>query len=67
MAREYKVLRNLTDMGAATLDGLTPAVYDDVPAERHPWARLTLEAHLIKLAREGLAALSDGIWRPTLP
>jgi glyoxylase-like metal-dependent hydrolase (beta-lactamase superfamily II) len=65
MAREHKVLRNLTDMGAATLDSLTPAVYDDVPAERHPWARLTLEAHLIKLAREGRAAQSDGIWRPT--
>ncbi len=28
-------------------------VYDDVPADRHQWARLTLEAHLIKLARDG--------------
>ena len=32
---------------------LTPAVYDDVPKERHPWARLTLEAHLIKLGARG--------------
>jgi glyoxylase-like metal-dependent hydrolase (beta-lactamase superfamily II) len=67
MAREHKVLRKLTDMGAATLESLTPAVYDDVPAERHSWAQLTLEAHLIKLAREGRATQSDGIWRPTLP
>jgi glyoxylase-like metal-dependent hydrolase (beta-lactamase superfamily II) len=66
VAREQKVLRKLTDTGAATLDDLTPAVYDDVSAERHPWARLTLEAHLIKLAREGRAAQSGGTWRPTL-
>jgi len=28
-----------------------------VPAERHRWARLTLEAHLIKLAGEGRAGM----------
>ena len=31
-------------------------VYDDVPADRHQWARLTLEAHLIKLVRDGRVA-----------
>jgi glyoxylase-like metal-dependent hydrolase (beta-lactamase superfamily II) len=61
MAREDKVLRCLAD--PATIDGLTPKVYDDVPPERHPWARLTLEAHLIKLAREGRVSERDGVWR----
>ena len=34
-----------------------------MPADRHPWARLTLEAHLIKLAREGRVGERNGIWR----
>jgi glyoxylase-like metal-dependent hydrolase (beta-lactamase superfamily II) len=61
MAREAKVLARLTE--PSTLDTLTPAVYDDVPKDRHAWARLTLEAHLIKLGREGKAAEKDGFWR----
>ncbi len=61
MARERKVLDRLTE--PSTLDTLTPAVYDDVPKDRHPWARLTLEAHLIKLGREGKVAESGGLWR----
>lgn len=64
LAREAKVLRSLRQMSAATLDALTPVVYDDVPAERHQWARLTLEAHLIKLARDGLVAERNGTWQP---
>jgi glyoxylase-like metal-dependent hydrolase (beta-lactamase superfamily II) len=70
MAREDKVLRCLGgdtgDTGAAgapTIDSLTPAVYDDVPVERHPWAKLTLEAHLIKLLREGRVTEHNGVWR----
>jgi glyoxylase-like metal-dependent hydrolase (beta-lactamase superfamily II) len=65
MTREQKVLRNLRAMGTATLDTLTPAVYDDVAEDRHAWARLTLEAHLIKLAREGLVTEAGGVWRPS--
>lgn len=61
MARERKVLACLGR--PATLDELTPAVYDDVPAERHRWARLSLEAHLIKLRREGKVIESGGVWR----
>ncbi len=67
LAREEKVLRTLSRLGAATLDGLTPLVYDDVGAERHPWARLTLEAHLIKLARENRARETGGVWRIVHP
>ncbi|MDB6086716.1 MAG: putative beta-lactamase family protein [Gammaproteobacteria bacterium] len=62
MAREEKVLAKLATLGAASLDGLTAAVYDDVPAERHRWAKLTLEAHLIKLARDGRVGDSGGTW-----
>lgn len=67
LAREEKVLRTLGRLGAARLDELTPMVYDDVGAERHPWARLTLEAHLIKLARERRAGESGGVWRIVQP
>jgi glyoxylase-like metal-dependent hydrolase (beta-lactamase superfamily II) len=65
--REAKVLRSLRRLSAATLDELTAVVYDDVAVERHRWARLTLEAHLIKLAREGRAGESDGLWRLKSP
>ena len=67
LAREEKVLGSLRRLAAATLDELTPVVYDDVAAERHRWARLTLEAHLIKLAREHRATERDGLWRLTQP
>jgi glyoxylase-like metal-dependent hydrolase (beta-lactamase superfamily II) len=60
--RESKVIRCLAAGGARSLDTLTAAVYDDVPPERHRWARLTLEAHLIKLARDGLAVEHGGRW-----
>jgi len=63
LARENKVLACLDKSGPCPLAALTPLVYDDVPAERHEYARFTLEAHLLKLAREGRAALVDGRWR----
>jgi len=63
IAREDKLLRRLAGAPDATLEALTPLVYDDVPADRHPWARLTLEAHLIKLLREGRVAERDGHWQ----
>jgi glyoxylase-like metal-dependent hydrolase (beta-lactamase superfamily II) len=67
LARESKVLRTLNRLPGATLDELTPAVYDDVPADRHRWARLTLEAHLIKLARENRVNEQGGRWRSSNP
>ena len=63
LAREAKVLRCLAELREANLDALTPVVYDDVPADRHQWARLTLEAHLIKLAREAVVSERNGIWQ----
>lgn len=61
MAREHKVLDRLAQ--PSTLDALIPAVYDDVPKDRHPWARFSLEAHLIKLRREGRVVETGGLWR----
>jgi glyoxylase-like metal-dependent hydrolase (beta-lactamase superfamily II) len=63
LAREDKVLRSLVKLGQADLNALTPVVYDDVSADRHQWARLTLEAHLIKLLREARVSELDGVWR----
>ncbi|GAC1302026.1 MAG: MBL fold metallo-hydrolase [Steroidobacteraceae bacterium] len=63
LAREEKVVSSLRRLGAATLDALTTAVYDDVSVERHTWARLTLEAHLIKLARESRAKKRGALWQ----
>jgi glyoxylase-like metal-dependent hydrolase (beta-lactamase superfamily II) len=63
LRREDKVLAKMADLGPVTLDRLTPAVYDDVPQDRHDWAKLTLEAHLIKLVRDGRVAQDEGIWR----
>jgi len=50
---------------AATLDELTPVVYDDVAVERHRWGAPDLGAHLIKLAREHRASECGGLWRLT--
>jgi glyoxylase-like metal-dependent hydrolase (beta-lactamase superfamily II) len=64
LAREDKVMRTLSKLGAANLDALIPLVYDDVPADRHQWARLTLQAHLLKLAQDDAAVELNGVWRP---
>jgi glyoxylase-like metal-dependent hydrolase (beta-lactamase superfamily II) len=63
LAREDKVIAKLELLGEAPIETLTPAVYDDVPEDRHSWARLTLQAHLIKLKRDGRVADQDGVWR----
>jgi glyoxylase-like metal-dependent hydrolase (beta-lactamase superfamily II) len=67
LAREAKVLRSLAALTHANLDTLTPVVYDDVPGDRHQWARLTLEAHLIKLAHEARAGELNGVWHQLRP
>ena len=45
------------------LDNYIEVEDDDVPPERHSWAKLTLEAHLIKLVRDGRVVEEKGIWR----
>jgi glyoxylase-like metal-dependent hydrolase (beta-lactamase superfamily II) len=60
--REAKVLAVLGAMGRGTLDELLPKVYNDVRPELLRIARLSLEAHLIKLEREGRAGREAGVW-----
>lgn len=62
LMREAKVISAMRALGSTSIEALTPRVYDDVPAERHGWAKLTLEAHLRKLAREGRATLDGITW-----
>jgi len=53
LEREAKVLAALRAVGSAKIDDLVPVVYADVDEERHPIARHSLHAHLLKLALEG--------------
>ncbi len=65
LARERKVLEALAASAGAgvSLAELVDRVYDDVPRERHGWARQTLLAHLHKLERDGRVCASDGRYR----
>jgi glyoxylase-like metal-dependent hydrolase (beta-lactamase superfamily II) len=60
--REAKVLAVLNGARRGPIDELLPRVYDDVRPELLPIARKSLEAHLIKLRREGRARLDGDIW-----
>ncbi|MFT7287644.1 MAG: glyoxylase-like metal-dependent hydrolase (beta-lactamase superfamily II) [Halieaceae bacterium] len=55
LGREAKVLAGLAQVGPCDLDRLVTVVYDDVDPVLHPWAKRSLEAHLIKLDTEGRA------------
>lgn len=61
--REEKVVSAMVALGAAALEAILPRVYDDVPGRLHPVAALSLEAHLLKLEREGRARCESGSWR----
>ncbi|MCB1669528.1 MAG: MBL fold metallo-hydrolase [Gammaproteobacteria bacterium] len=63
LRREDKIVRALGAGVEADLESLTLRVYDDVAPHLLPWARLTLEAHLIKLARESRAVQSPTGWK----
>jgi glyoxylase-like metal-dependent hydrolase (beta-lactamase superfamily II) len=60
--REDKVVAALTAMRSASLDALLVRVYDDVKPERHGFAKLSLEAHLIKLRAEGRCRKDGESW-----
>jgi len=53
LAREAKVVSALERLGAAPLETLLPAVYDDVHPRLHRVAARSLGAHLEKLVAEG--------------
>jgi glyoxylase-like metal-dependent hydrolase (beta-lactamase superfamily II) len=62
LMREAKVVNALRAAGAASIEELTPRVYDDVPKDRHRWAQLTLEAHLLKLLRDQKVTRDGRLW-----
>ena len=62
LKREAKVVDALHGLGSATIEVLTPVVYDDVDAIMHPWAALSLHAHLLKLRDDGRAREQDARW-----
>ncbi len=62
LGRERKVIAGLQQTGRVPIEDLVPVVYDDVDPSLHPWAKLSLEAHLIKLEREARAVNEAGYW-----
>ncbi len=63
MAREKKIVSALKELGSSTLDKLTLKVYDDVAPHLIPWAKLTLEAHLIKLRKDSKVEELNQRWK----
>ncbi len=68
LMREAKVADALTRAGAdgADLDALLPRAYDDTPRALWPLARWSLEAHLVKLERDGRARRAARGWAPAV-
>lgn len=60
--REAKVLARLQAAQVLARDELLARVYDDVPPALHGLARFSLEAHLIKLEREGRCRREGDRW-----
>jgi glyoxylase-like metal-dependent hydrolase (beta-lactamase superfamily II) len=67
LMREAKVLAALATAGpgGAAVDALVPVAYDDTPQAAWPLARWSLEAHLVKLEREGRARRAAAGWAPS--
>lgn len=56
LQREAKVLKCLRSLETASMDELVVVVYDDVDVSLHQMAKLSLEAHLIKLETEKIVS-----------
>ncbi|MFO0681772.1 MAG: MBL fold metallo-hydrolase [Sandaracinus sp.] len=61
-AREEKIARALAQLGAGTIDEIVPIAYADTPPSVWPIARLSTEAHLIHLERQGRVVGEGGRW-----
>jgi glyoxylase-like metal-dependent hydrolase (beta-lactamase superfamily II) len=64
LAREGRVVAALAALRRAPHEALLPVVYGDVHGELHGYARYSLEAHLLKLARDGRARRDGADWLP---
>lgn len=64
LMREAKVVAALSQAGAtpSQAEALVPIVYADTPPPLWPLARLSLEAHLLKLERDGRARRGAAGW-----
>jgi glyoxylase-like metal-dependent hydrolase (beta-lactamase superfamily II) len=65
--RERQMLEGLA-AGPSTIPNLVARIYTDVDPQLHPVAALSIEAHLLKLEREGRvsregASASEAVWR----
>jgi glyoxylase-like metal-dependent hydrolase (beta-lactamase superfamily II) len=67
LKREAQVVRalELTGDAGGTLDDLLPTAYADTPKLLWPLARMSLEAHLLKLLSEGRTVVDDTRWSAT--
>jgi glyoxylase-like metal-dependent hydrolase (beta-lactamase superfamily II) len=65
LARENKVFSAVASFGelGADLDALVVVAYADTPPAIHPIAKLSLEAHLVKLVEEGRVLSREGRYR----
>lgn len=63
LGREAKVRAALETVGPAELRALLPVAYADAPVAIWPLAALSLEAHLVKLEADGVAAREGEVWR----
>lgn len=66
LKREAKVLNALVSIGTASPASLVEQAYEDTPKFLHGLARFSLEAHLIKLEKEGKASRSGMLWSPII-
>ena len=65
LAREAKIHAALVSVGErARIEELLPVAYADTAPAAWPFARLAIEAHLIKLEREGRAFRRGDAWSP---
>jgi len=63
LQREQQVIDALQELSPATASTLVERIYVDVDARLHPVAAWTVEAHLLKLEREGRVRRDDdGRW-----
>lgn len=62
--REQQILAVLRQLGPGTTTAqLVAHIYQDVDPSLHPVAAYSVEAHLIKLEREGIAARTEDGWK----
>lgn len=64
LLREGKVLAAVRETGGGDLTALVTVAYADTPPAIHAIAKLSLEAHLEKLVKDGAVEVIDGVYRP---